>query len=254
MTAARSESASPTSFWLRHPALLALVVTLVLLLAALAWPLLKAGSQPAGASADPNTGMPWQVELLPQGGSRAFGIAIGSDTLAEAQARWGDDLQIAVMAAHREAGALEASVERYSAGFVTGRLIISLDVAPETLARWRERVSKRDYVEGGTARETLQRDDLAEALHATIVGLSFIPSANLDAETVRQRFGAPTEQQRLNGMEHWLYPERGLEVTLDPERRELLQYVAPRDFEARLRRPLLAAAVAAAASAASAAQ
>lgn len=244
-------AARPTSFWLRHPALSALLVTLVLLLAALAWPLLSAGGR--GGSAAPAEGLPWQVELLPGGGSRVFGLAIGSDTLAEAQARWGDDLRIAIVAAHGELGALEASSDRHTAGFLTGRLILSTEVEPALLVHWRQRASKREFVQGGSALETLQADDLAEALRRPIVAIGFVPSANLDAETLRQRFGEPSERLVLNGLEHWLYPERGLAVLLDPARRELLQYVAPREFEARLRRPLLDGIAAAAAEAASAA-
>lgn len=245
MTADPVPTAPPRSFWLRHPALLTLTLTVLILLVALAWPLLRGPATDAPPAQD----LPWQIEPLPQGGSRVFGIEIGHDLLQRARDRWGEDLQIAVMAARGEAGALEASVERYTAGFVTGRLIISLDVPPDMLERWRKRVAKRDIVEGGTASETLHADDLPEALRSPIVGLAFIPSAHLDGEIVRLRFGAPAEQYPLNGQQHWLYPERGLAVLIDPERRELLQYVAPRDFDRRLRQPLVAA-VAAAASAA----
>jgi hypothetical protein len=38
---------------------------------------------------------------------------------------------------------------------------------------------------------------------------------------------------------HLLYPPLGLDVVVDGDGKELLQYVAPRDFE-RLRAPLLA--------------
>ena len=46
-------------------------------------------------------------------------------------------------------------------------------------------------------------------------------------------------------VEHWLYPERGLAIALDAKGRELLQYVAPAEFERRLRAPLLKASPAA---------
>ena len=41
------------------------------------------------------------------------------------------------------------------------------------------------------------------------------------------------------GAEHLLYPELGLDLILNPEGKEILQYVAPRDFR-RLQAPLLA--------------
>ena len=41
---------------------------------------------------------------------------------------------------------------------------------------------------------------------------------------------------------HLLYPDKGLDVVVDSEGKELLQYVAPKDF-ALLREPLLKAVV-----------
>jgi hypothetical protein len=40
-------------------------------------------------------------------------------------------------------------------------------------------------------------------------------------------------------VEHFLYPAKGLDLILDRKGKEVLQYVAPRDF-ARLREPLTA--------------
>jgi hypothetical protein len=38
-----------------------------------------------------------------------------------------------------------------------------------------------------------------------------------------------------------MYPAQGLAVVLDSQGREVLQYVAPADFDRRLRAPLIAA-------------
>jgi len=55
-----------------------------------------------------------------------------------------------------------------------------------------------------------------------------------------QRFGQPAERVRTaENIEHLLYPDKGLDVVLDSDAKELLQYVAPREF-ARLREPLKA--------------
>ncbi|MEY4752883.1 MAG: hypothetical protein RJA44_558 [Pseudomonadota bacterium] len=247
--------ASRVSFWLRHPALATMLLALTLLVAALAWPLLVSRPQNGGAAAQHHE-LPWQIEPQPQGGSRVFGLEPGRTSLREARERWGDDLQIAILTARGEAGALEAAVDNFRAGFVTGKLILSFETQPATLAQWRERALKREVIEGSTTlRERLHPDDLTAALPLPLVGLTFIPSVHLDADTVRQRFGEPAGRHALGAQQHWLYPERGLAVTLDPQGRELLQYVAPREFEARLMRPLLRAAAAAeeAASAAAAA-
>jgi hypothetical protein len=110
------------------------------------------------------------------------------------------------------------------------------------VAAWQARAAKRTPVDGDAMRYTLTADDLAVALRAPLVGVTFIPVAQLDAETLRARFGDPAE--RLASGERlvqWMYPRQGLAVVLDSQGREVLQYVAPTDFEKRLRAPLIAA-------------
>ncbi|MEX8517439.1 MAG: hypothetical protein AB3X44_02830 [Leptothrix sp. (in: b-proteobacteria)] len=239
--------AARVSFWVRHPGLAVLGLTLVLLLGLLIWPML-ATSRPTEPDTAAQPTLPWQIETLPQGGSRVFGLEPGRTSLQTLQTRWADELQIAMMAARGETGALEAAVDNFHAGFVTGKLIISIDTEPATLERWRQRSPKREIIEGGTASMRLQYEDLAQALQLPITGLSFIPSAQLDEQMVRERFGEPAAKHQTGAQQHWLYPERGLAITIDPNGRELLQYVAPREFEQRLRQPLLAAAASAAAA------
>jgi len=88
--------------------------------------------------------------------------------------------------------------------------------------------------------------DIDTMRKSPIIGVSFIPSANLDEDIIQQRFGMPAERIRgSEHTEHFLYPDRGLDLILDRKGKEVLQYVAPKDF-ASLRDPLIAAAQAAA--------
>jgi hypothetical protein len=196
------------------------------------------------------SGLPWQVEALPQGASRVMGLTLGpagtASTLGDAQRRFGPDMQIAIIAAPGEDGLLEAFVDPASAGFITGKVILTAELAPATIRAMRERAVKSDFMESTTRKYTLTPDDLQAALSAPLTALSFIPQANLDADTILARFGQPAERVRSNGhLEHFLYPDKGLDLALDSEGKELLQYVAPADFE-RLRAPLKKAAVSAA--------
>ena len=59
---------------------------------------------------------------------------------------------------------------------------------------------------------------------------------------LQARFGTPAERlAEGERLQHWLYPPQGLAVLLDAKGREVLQYVAPAEFEARLAAPLRAA-------------
>lgn len=189
----------------------------------------------------PDHGLPWQIDLLPDGGSRVFGLLPGRSTLREARQLLGSDVQVALIAAPGETGSLEAYYEAMSAGFVTGKMVLTLETTLAQREQMLQRARKAEYMEGTTRRVELAEADLLAADNAVIGAIAFIPTAALDEQIVLQRFGTPAERIRSGEQtEHYLYPEKGLDLRLDAKGKEVLQYVAPREF-ARLRDPLLAA-------------
>ncbi len=211
-----------------------------------------------------SSGLPWQVDSLPGGASKVMGLTLApsgstlgsasgsmqvASTLADAQQQWGQAMQIAIIAAPGEDGLLEAFVDPASAGFITGKVIITAQLPNAEIRAMRERAIKSEFMESTTRKYTLTPADLQTALKAPITALSFIPQANLDADTVVARFGTPAERVRSNGhLEHFLYPAKGLDLALDSEGKELLQYVAPAEFD-KLLQPLMKPAAASASSA-----
>ena len=203
--------------------------------------LLRSGDKPA---AQPVEGLPWQIEILPNGETKVFGLIPARSTLDDARGRFGMDMEIAVIAAPGEPGALEAYASNVTTGMIMGKIILVADADRETVARLRERAVKAEYMDGTTRKHVLHRDDLALAWRTPIASITFIPAANLDEQTVLSRFGAPAERIRVDErVEHFLYPDKGLDLALDSKGKEVLQYVAPRQF-ARLRAPLVKAATA----------
>ncbi len=193
--------------------------------------------------AQPIENLPWQVETLPDGGSRVFGLVLGQSTIGDAQQRFGTDMEIGVIAEKGERpGALEAYYGDFTAGMLTGKMVLVAGVDKQVVQGMRDRAVKSEYMESTTRKYTLNGDDLALALKAPIATITFIPSANLDEQIVLDRFGAPSERLRTDeNIEHFLYPAKGLDLALDSKGKDVLQYVAPRDF-ARLRDPVVRAA------------
>jgi hypothetical protein len=226
---------------MKHPFVVALVAGLVVVLAAFApsfWHALRGDVAVAPSAAQG----PWQVRALPGGGIEAMGFALPGATLGDAATRWPDELQLAVMARRGGAGALEAYLESYREGGIAGRLVLAAEVAPEVVAGWQARALRSEPVDGQTFRHTLNPQDRTEALRAPLAGITFIPAAQLDAATVAARFGVAAERWASGErIEQWLYPASGLAVAIDREGRDVLQFVAPADFERRLRAPLVAA-------------
>lgn len=184
--------------------------------------------------------LPWNVEALPDGNSRVLGLTLNRSTLTEAKAAYGPDVEVAIVAEPGETGTLEAYVATAQLGFVTGKLVMTLAADDEQIDGMRRRAVKTEYMQSTTRRATLQAADLQAAMQLPVTAINFVPSVNLDESTVIERFGPPTERVQVNAQQtHLLYPDKGLDIVLDSEGKEVLQYVAPRDF-ARLSAPLTA--------------
>ena len=180
-------------------------------------------------SDEPLTGLPWQIDILPNGDTRVFGIIPGRTTLGEAIELLGNDLKLAIIAAPDETGTLEAYYSHHSAGPITGKLILVLDIARDMLSAMRE----RGYQEGGTRRYRLHPDDLPLANQAPVRVINFIPGYDLDEEIVLARFGAPAGIIQVRAeQKHLLYPDKGLDLILNADGKEVLQYLPPGDFVA----------------------
>lgn len=228
---------------MKTPFLIALAAGVLSLLIAFV-PMLRhmIGAPPAAMHALPATDAPWQVQLPGPGQARVFGLSLPGSTLAQARQRWGDGLSLALMAERNGSVALEGYVERFEAGGVSGRLLLAFDAPAELLAGWRDRLPGTPIASGGR-RHALTQAAMDALAASALVGLSFIPAAQLDAQVLGARFGAPAERIASGDrLEHWLYPTLGLAVVLDAKGRDVLQYVAPADFERRLAAPLKRAA------------
>ena len=206
-----------------------LIITLVLAI----YPFLGKDEPPVGV-----VGLPWQIVVSPDGSTRVFGLTPGETTLGQAVARLGEDMELAVMAAEGETGSLERYYGHYRAGVLSAKLVLGVDVDSPTLEAMRANAASREVLKSGTRKYVLSEQDREKAFSAVIQTIAFIPSTSLEHDMVLNRFGEPDEIITTDDqVRHYLYPEKGLDVILSEESRDVLQYVAPRDFN-RLREPL----------------
>ncbi len=202
------------------------LILLILLLAMAGWWL----SVPDGPVNDTAvTGLPWQVERFADGYTQVFGIIPGKTSLDEATGLLGDDMELAIIAVPDTDWSLEAYYGHYSAGPITGRLILVMDIPAHQLAAMHARAVR----DGATYRYRLNAQDLASARAAPVDVITFAPSFDLDTDIASARFGVPdTVVEAGAGELHWLYTERRLDLVLDSDGREILQYMSPRAFTA----------------------
>lgn len=181
---------------------------------------------------EPLTGLPWQIEVLPDGSTKIFGLQIGESRLSDAINILGDDMEIAIVAALDEVGKLEMYYGHYRAGLISGKLILQTKASESNIKYWRDSSIKSDYVATGRAKKyTLSAENITYALGEIITGLVFIPAVNLDEEVIRARFGEPDERIQSADVTHFLYPEKGLDIAIYDDAKEVIQYVLPASLQ-----------------------
>jgi hypothetical protein len=173
-----------------------------------------------------------------------FGLTLGGNaasTLSDARRLSKEAPRLALLAPPDAPLALEAYFETVSIGPLTGKLVLSIAATPADLESMRAKATKTDHLETGIRQFALNDADRQRAERLPLAAIAFIPSAGLDEAhhpVILQRFGTPAERIRQGEtLEHFLYPDKGLDLVLDSKGKEVLQYVAPAEF-ARLRAPL----------------
>ncbi|MEE9492294.1 MAG: hypothetical protein V3W04_02795 [Gammaproteobacteria bacterium] len=184
------------------------------------------------------TGLPWQVEILQDGHTRIFGVIPGQDTLGDAIRQLGKEYKTGIMVTAEESVALEVFYSRYTAGILSGKLVLGSSLDKATLLEMINRSPKTDYLGSGSRKYQISQKDLETVMASRMTSITFIPLTGLDKGIVMSRFGQAEEMiedEWLNT--HYLYPSMGLDVTIMNQGKDLLQYVAPESF-ASLREPL----------------
>lgn len=184
----------------------------------------------AGSGRQDAVGAPWEVQILGDGSSRVLGLHLGQGRLDDVHRVFGGDLQVAVMRSARRVPTLEAYADPVLAGPVTGKLVWVFEAEVGALDAVAADVPG-EAQPSGAWRHRLTPERQQAFRSARVSSATFLPGVDLQPDWVLQRFGRPSERLRASStLEHWLYPELGLVVSLDAQAKDVLQYVAPARF------------------------
>ncbi|MCW9048618.1 MAG: hypothetical protein OQK46_11115 [Gammaproteobacteria bacterium] len=190
------------------------------------------------------TGYPWQIENLPSGNTRVFGITIGLTTVAEAEQLFKEKAAINLFApspsaAVQSTAVIEAYFDMVKVSGLKSKMVMSLDLSDETIQKIYNRGARISTLESGTRKVTLLDEDVILLQESVIVGITYLPSIHLDAQLIENRFGKPAErlEDAQSDAIHWLYPAKGVDIVLSESEKEVIQYVKPGDFD-KLLKPL----------------
>jgi len=187
---------------------------------------------PGGRSADPAPKLPWQITPSADGSVRVFGITLGQTTLAEAQQILGAGGELTLFRSPNTSYAAEAYFQRAALSGLRADFILSLVLDDETGAAMFERGLRVSKLPSGTHKVQLSDADRQRLGQTPISHLTYLPATNLEPELIRRQFGTPSQVlTEAAGIEHWLYPERGLDIAVNPDGKEVMQYLQPAHFD-----------------------
>jgi hypothetical protein len=187
---------------------------------------------PGGKPPDSNPKLPWLIETTPSGTTRVFGLTLGESTLQDARAVLEEGGDIQMFVSPQDEYSIEAYFQKLYLSGIRADFIMALEVDQATAKEMLSRGLRIKIQTTGNKKVDLAEEDVALLRDARIKHISYIPAANLDEELIRGRFGEPayTLPEPEAGAIHWMYPDKGLDIALDPEGKELFQYVSPARF------------------------
>ena len=173
--------------------------------------------------------LPWQIDVRGPGRAEVLGVVLGESTLSDigsGEVR----LPIPEVRLFVEPDGTRSVEAYYSNARIPpfeANLVLLLGLDASGLERiWNERTSERP-TPSGARRYGVSDAALRELSQVPIVEMSYAPRARWEADLLRERFGEPSAQVRLDeDQTYWLYPDRALAIMVPTGRgRTLMHYV-----------------------------
>lgn len=184
--------------------------------------------------------LPWQIDVLGPDRTQVLGVVLGESTLSDLGS---GEVRLPIPEVRLfvepdgtrsvEAYYSNARIPPFEANVV---LLLELDAAG--LERiWNERTSERP-TPSGARRYGVSDAALRELSQVPVAEMSYAPRARWEADLLRERFGDPSAQIRLDeDQTYWLYPDQALAIMVPTGRgRTLMHYVTPDRWDGLLER------------------
>lgn len=174
----------------------------------------------------PEAQLPWNSHFDEYGRLNALGLILGVSTPDEARALFGADLEVKLFSKKDESEkTAEVFFPSVDIGTIRGGIALNLALDAERLNAIYDRGVQTTVTQVGHRQVTPTSDDILALLHEPISLITLVPRKNLTERAIEMRFGQPERiEKQSDGLDHWFYPKKGLEILFDPNGPEALQY------------------------------
>lgn len=172
--------------------------------------------------------LPWNAHYDEQGNLHAMGLVIGQSTLKQAIDLYGKDVEVKIFSNKDESNkSLEAFFPVMYIGSIKAGLALRLDAPQEQIENAYSNGKTSTVTKNGEREVELYNADVLNFFDTPILSATLVPRKNLTDRAIDMRFGQPDRKEKQSdGLDHWFYDQLGLELILDPEGPEALQFTA----------------------------
>jgi hypothetical protein len=187
---------------------------------------------PYGKQSDTNPLLPWDIHIDENGNAKVFDLTLGKSTMAHASKMFHSEGKINIFVSPEKAISIEAFFNNVVISGLHANIILSLSLDQEILSGMYSRGARMTQLDDGAKKVTIASADMDTAANSVIQQITYLPKTNLEGDLIGKLFGQPDSIiKEDSGVEHWLYPKIGVDIVLNPNGKEVFQYVNPDRFD-----------------------
>ena len=174
-----------------------------------------------------NQAMPWQSYVNDQGETVVFDLTMGKSTLTDAMRLFGTEVEASLFEEDNKRD-LEVFFSSTKVGGISAKVILNLDLNNQQFAFLNNNIKKTEVLSIDAKKISFNQAGESSMFALTIIALTFIPRADLSADTLIGLFKKPARVDLVeSGIEYWYYPSKGLRIIVDTENKEILEFYTP---------------------------
>ena len=187
---------------------------------------------PGGRTVDDHPRLPWDVKVDPQGNLSVLGITLGQSTLEQARTSFESQGKANLFLTPDNRYVVEVYFQRLYLSGIRADVVLNMELPEAQAVQMFERGERISLMGSGTRKIELSSDDMKLLAQDKISYITYLPATDLEESLIFGRFGAPEKRmpEPDSSLIHWLYPTKGMDIAVNPDGKEVIQYINPGDF------------------------
>lgn len=186
----------------------------------------------------------WETSLSPNEEMKVFDLTLNQSTLQDALNTFGNRVTITLYETV-DGDQVEGYFRETKAGPFVGRMAFTLKKNDVNMQSVKDQLEEKIAPMSRNKSYKIPSNFSHLFLDTPIFSLAFIPTQIvLTPEDIKARFGEPDliieemENEKKTGTIHYLYPNKGIDISIDNEKRAIIQYISPKYFTEKVIDPI----------------